>query len=196
MSCADVSVRWCPGHTGIQGNEEADALADAEAQNPQAPTGQAGHPTLSGIRSIAKRKLRSIRLEWWTTKGRKLSQWYRDWGLGYDTHKAPKELSLPRNVLQRLIALRTTHGDFAWYHRKFRHDDAKLDCACGMAKSPAHLVHCSRTQRLFAQWPARPRWPPCDRKEGLEYLDQLLKSPDDFAAFLELTEFYSKICTR
>ena len=155
----------------------------------------ASRPTLSGIRSIAKSCLQSAKTEWWATKKQKSSRWYKDWNLTYDT-KAPPELALPRHILQRLIAIRTNHGDFAWYHKKFCHEDAKLECSCGMDKTPDHIVHCRRTRRLFGQWPNRPHWPPADRTEGLTYLSQLLNNPQDFADFLQATNFYTNICTR
>ena len=129
----------------------------------------ASQPTISGIRSIARSYLQSAQINWWAMKKQKLSRWYRDWNLTYDT-KTPPELALPRHILQRLIAIRTTHGDFAWYHRKFHHEEAKLECSCGKAKTPDYIVHCKYTTRLFAQWPKRPHWPPTDRKEGLAYL--------------------------
>ena len=195
MSIWDISVKWAPGHTEIEGNEAADALAEVEAQHPQEPEGMASQPTISGIRSIAKGKLQSVKLDWWATKKQKLSRWYNDWNLTYET-KTPPELSLPRHILQRLIAIRTTHGDFAWYHRKFHHEEAKLECGCGMDKTPDHIIHCRRTTRLFSKWPNRPLWPPTDRKEGLTYLSQLMTSPQDFADLLQVTEFYTNICTR
>ena len=148
----------------------------------------ASGPTISGIRSIAKSKLQSVKMDWWTMKREKLSRWYRDWGLSYDT-KAPPELTLPRPTLQRLLAIRSSHGDFAWYHKKFCHEDAKLECSCGMDKTPDHMVHCRRTKRLFAQWPRRPFWPPADRTEGLTFLSRLMHSLQDFADFLQATDF-------
>src|SRR4051794_28771603 len=68
----------------------------------------------------------------------------------------------------------TRHGDYAWYHKKFRHEDATLTCACGKEKAPSHLVHCPRARRRFASWPQRPSWPPTNAREGLKYLQQLL----------------------
>ena len=195
MSIWDISIRWAPGHTGIEGNEAADALAEAEAQHPQEPEDMASGPSSSGILWISKKELRSVKMEWWTMKKEKLSRWYRDWGLSYDT-KAPSELTLPRHTLQRLLAIRSSHGDFAWYHKKFCHEDAKLQCSCGLDKTPDHMVHCRRARRLFAQWPNWPLWPPTNCTEGLAYLSQLIQHPQDFADFLQVTGFYTKICTR
>lgn len=119
--------------------------------------------------------------------GPKLSPWYRRWRLPYKT--TPQAvLTLSRRVLGKLLAIRTMHSDFAWYHRKFRHEDAVLLCSCGKDKSPDHLVHCPRMRRLFRQWPIQPPWPPTNTKEGIEYLQQLLSHPEDFSEFLRLAE--------
>ena len=72
MSIWDISVKWAPGHTGIEGNEAADALADAEADHPQEPEGMASRPTISGIRSIAKSQLQSVKMDWWAMNKQKL----------------------------------------------------------------------------------------------------------------------------
>ena len=196
MEVYDIRVKWAPGHTGIAGNEEADRLADSEARNPSTPEGAAQHPTVSGMRTIARRMLGDARRSWWTQKQANLSQWYNQWSLDYNPGKAPEELSLPRAVLSRFLALRTSHGDFAWYHRKFNHEDANTKCSCGMDKTPDHIVHCRKTTSLFMQWPNRPYQPPTGRKEGLDYISNLLQRPRDFEAFLNLTEYYDKICTR
>ncbi|KAF7566119.1 Dimer-Tnp-hAT domain containing protein [Pyrenophora tritici-repentis] len=54
METHDVSIKWAPGHLGIEGNEAADRLADLEAQHPSPPTGQAALPTLSGIKTTVR----------------------------------------------------------------------------------------------------------------------------------------------
>jgi hypothetical protein len=67
-----------------------------------------------------------------------------------------------------------------------------------MLNSPAHVDE-SKTSTLlqdsppFSLWP---RKPPSDSLEGVKYLSQLIAKPTDFAKFLAVTEFYSKICTR
>lgn len=68
----------------------------------------------------------------------------------------------------------------------------------GRPKTPEHLVHCRKSAARFRDWPpkTRPAFPPDTPSRGFDYLRQLLATPADFAAFLKVTEFYSKICTR
>lgn len=195
---ADIRVKWSPGHTGIEGNEEADALADIAA-NPERPIPctdpLAQQPTVCGIRSVANKIKKEATRAWWESVAPKLSQRYRQWELPYAV-KPPPELSLPRATLHRLLALRTGHGDFSWYHTKFKHEDAKLECSCGSLKSPEHLVFCKRIFRYLYNWPLKPRRPPRSKEESLFYLQQLMKEPQRFLDFTQLTSFYTKVCTR
>ncbi|KAI0999179.1 hypothetical protein K3495_g9015, partial [Podosphaera aphanis] len=195
MDTNDIQVKWSPGHTGIIGNEAADKLADMGALQGGMDAELAARPTFSGISSIAH-ELRGIaRTEWWEKASKNLSAWYTNWQAPYLVRTLP-ELSLSRRVLHRLLAIRSSHGDFEWYHRKFKHENAKLVCSCGRAKTPDHSVRCRKSKKLFARWPLRPPLPPNSRVEGLSYLGTLLANPKSFNQFLELTEFYSKICTR
>jgi ribonuclease HI len=59
METHDVSIKWALGHLGIEGNEVADRLANLEAQHLSRPTGKAAMPTLSGIKSVARKSLHS-----------------------------------------------------------------------------------------------------------------------------------------
>ena len=59
METHDVSIKWAPGHMGIKGNEAADRLANLEAQHLSLSTKKAAMPTLLGIKSIARKALRS-----------------------------------------------------------------------------------------------------------------------------------------
>jgi ribonuclease HI len=195
MQTHDVRVRWAPGHTGIEGNEAADKLADLGARKDDWDAGPASEPTVSGIRSTFRTLRREAQRSWWTSCSTKLSSWYKKWGLEYQV-KLPPELNLPRATLHRLLAIRSSHGDFSWYHTKFKHTDAKLVCSCGQPKSPEHLVLCRKTKAAFKHWPARPPLPPTSSSEGFKYLACLLAKPTDFAKLLGVTEFYSKICTR
>jgi hypothetical protein len=84
------------------------------------------------------------------------------------------------------------HGDFAWYHRRLNHTNAKLTCSCGCDKTPEHLALCHKTLGSFIQWPIRPSTPPSSRSKGLAYLAELLTNLDAFRAFLQITQYYTK----
>ena len=64
METHDVSIKWAPGHLGIEGNETADRLANLEACYPSHPTGKAAMPTLSGIKSIARQLVHNTHQAW------------------------------------------------------------------------------------------------------------------------------------
>ncbi|KAH9876371.1 hypothetical protein J1614_003895 [Plenodomus biglobosus] len=117
MDTYNIQVRWSPGHEGIIGNEEADALADTEARSPSPPQGMARYSTASGIRSIAKSLLNQARQGLWENRRSKLSACYNQWRLPYNTSTSPLELELSRPTLAKLLAIRTKLGDFAWYHK-------------------------------------------------------------------------------
>jgi hypothetical protein len=195
---ADIRVKWSPGHCGITGNEEADALADIAA-NPERPSPCSDplsqQPTVCGIRSVANGMKRDAAQNWWSRVSESLSHRYRKWELPYAV-KLPPELELPRSTLHRLLAIRHGHGDFSWYHVKFKHKDAKLECSCGYAKTPEHLVHCKRIFRYLYNWPFKPKRPPITEGAGRDYIQRLIKEPKQFLEFIRLTSFYAKICTR
>jgi hypothetical protein len=94
METYDVRIRWSPGHTGIEGNEAADQLADLGAIEPDWDTGLASEPTISGIRSIFRKLRGDARCSWWAKCSANLSRWYKKWGLDYQV-KLPPELELP-----------------------------------------------------------------------------------------------------
>ena len=158
---------------------------------------QASKPTVSGIRSIFRKLRNEAQLSWWTQRSAKLSNWYKKWNLDYKVTPL-LELDLPRATLHRLLAIRSSHGDFSWYHTKFAHEDAQLLCSCGRHKTPEHIVHCRKTTTAskFRQWPQRPPAPPSSLTTGIDYLSRLMAKPADFAELLKVTGFYSTICTR
>lgn len=136
----------------------------------------------------------------WENAVQGLSKRYQSWDLVNTWGQCPIELHLARPVLQRYLAVRLAHGDFAWYHKKYQHEDARLHCSCGAAKAPDHLVHCPKILEIpFAKWPwpsARRKIRPRDRVERKRYLRDLMEHPLAFAKWLEVTSFYSKICPR
>ena len=58
------------------------------------------------------------------------------------------------------------HGDYAWYHKKFKHEDAILTYAYGKEKAPNYLIYYSKVQRYFTSWPQRFSTPPTNVREG------------------------------
>jgi len=190
MDTHQVEARWAPGHMGIPGNELADALAEKEAKAPHRPFGSAKNPTYSGLRSVCRKLLEQARGHWWDTKSCKLSAWYSQWKLPYATRRPPPMLDMPRRILARALMIRSKHGDFAWYHTKFKHDDATLTCPCGKATTPEHPVFCPRSKEHFRLWPLRPAAPPSTRQEGLDYLTLLMGRPEDFVSFIRVTNCF------
>lgn len=93
-----------------------------------------------------------------------------------------------------LLALRTGHGDFKWYHIRFKHETSNNYCSCGQSKGPRHIVWCKRIRASFFDWPLKPITQPNNTSERLAYLRGLLASPRDFAKYLQVTRFYTNIC--
>ena len=86
------------------------------------------------------------------------------------------------------------HGDFAWYHRKFRHNNANLSYSCGSDKTPEHFALCCKTLGTFDRWPLRPPIPLSSRSDRLAYTAVLLGDPEAFEAFTQVTQYYTKVC--
>ncbi|KAJ5384743.1 hypothetical protein N7517_002654 [Penicillium concentricum] len=80
---------------------------------------------------------------------------------------------MQRPLLHRWLAIRSSHGDFDWYHRRFNHEDARLSCSCGINKRPEHIALCRLTKRRFQQWPRRPSARPSNKREAVAYLKSL-----------------------
>ncbi|KFZ23436.1 hypothetical protein V502_02085, partial [Pseudogymnoascus sp. VKM F-4520 (FW-2644)] len=95
-------------------------------------------PTVSGIRSVFYDLRKEAQLSWWAQSSTKLSNGYKKWNLEYRVTPLP-ELDLPRATLHRFLSIRSSHGDFSWYHTKFAHEDAKLLCSCSYKKTPEHI---------------------------------------------------------
>jgi ribonuclease HI len=136
-SHGSTQVRWIPGHTDIPGNEQADKLAKA-ASSLTEPEG--AQPILAYLRRIARQKPKEAFETWWSTAA---PEQYKRLNLKVTTG-CPPELSLPRAALHHLLAARSLHGDFAAYHERFDHSDARLVCSCNRRKAPDHIFYCRK----------------------------------------------------
>ena len=118
--------------------------------------------------------------EWWA---KACPARYRDLDLLMRRRKPP-ELALPKQLLHKLIAARSGHGDFASYHRRFKHADACMNCACGLETSPTHFIRC----RLHASQMRKLR-----KGETMNaFISQLLgpKCLEKFTEFVRITECF------
>ncbi len=118
-----VHIKWVPGHAGIPENERADRLAEAGAKLPYTDD----PPIVSWEKMRKSKLLREEHNTWWSENRPKS---YTDKGIGPALGK-PKELSIPRRILGRLVAARTGHGDFPEYHERLEHATYERHCQCG-----------------------------------------------------------------
>ncbi|KAF5250756.1 hypothetical protein FOXYS1_14851 [Fusarium oxysporum] len=176
-----IQVRWVPGHSDIPGNEQADKLAKAASLLPE-PEG--AKPTLAYLRRIARQKPKEAFEAWWSASA---PEQYKRLNLKATTG-CPPELSLPRAALHHLLAARSLHGDFAAYHEKFDHVNARLVCSCGRRKAPDNIFYCRKVPPR-----CRVRLTPSPNTAAN------LAMGKDFTKFIDLSKdsaFFGKICPR
>jgi hypothetical protein len=176
-----VTVRWCPGHEGIEGNERADALAKRGAAQP-IPKGVIG--TAAGVRALARARGKAGWAKWWKEEA---AQRYAKLGPGLAEAqlRCPPAFGLPRPLLHHLLAARSGHGDFAAYHRRFNHESFS-SCRCGRDKSQEHMVFFRRSRKSIARWPRTAGLPQPTR----DYWLNLIADPNSFATFADVTGYF------
>lgn len=175
-----VAVRWCPGHAGIAGNETADRLAKAACDlDPETSLPL----TIARAKTRLKQTYREAAQQFWAESA---PSRYRLFKITFPD-RAPAELSLPRSILGRLLAARSGHGDYACYHARFLHEDARLECSCGREKAPEHFLHCPLTDP-----PRGPKRAPPDRT--LRWFLGTVKGAVAFAAWCKSSGFFLRTC--
>ena len=136
-----ILILWISfSNTKIPGNEAVDAAARLALSTLPARHLQPGYITQAYLRRLMYQRQQQLIDDWWSTA---CPARYRDLDLQTRRRKPP-ELGLPRRLLHELIAARTGHGNFAAYHRQFHHEDATLECVCGLETTPTHFIRCRR----------------------------------------------------
>lgn len=176
-----MSIRWCPGHAGIPGNELADELAKEACVAPPPP---GSHPTTARARHMVEGLYDAAVRSHWSAEA---PAQYRELQIEARS-RLPKELSLPRRDLGRLLAARSGHGDFAEYHRRFNHPDALLECSCGSEKERFHFFSCRLSRR--------PTTPGLTGRAAIRWLLGTDRGATRFVKWCRDTQFYERTCPR
>lgn len=170
-----------PGHSHIPGNEEADIEARAALHLLPPRQMQPFNISMAYLRRLSHQRRQDLVDQWWSTA---CPPRYLDLDLQMRRRKPP-ELGLSRRLLHGLIAARTGHGDFASYHRRFKHEDASMECACGKETSPTHFIRCRNHNTQVRKL----------RKGATfnTYIKLLLgpKGLDSFKEFVKVTGYFS-----
>ena len=130
-------------------------------------------------------QLMEARNNWWSTH---IPNSYAQLEIKTAPHP-PKELLLGRKALGQIIADRAGYGDFAFYHKRFKHEEARLSCLCGSPKTPTHFLFCRILRRRNGR--------PAGHVNQLRI--SLLGTPDGakiLTEWLAQTQFLENICHR
>jgi hypothetical protein len=120
---------------GIQGNIAADEMAGAGCSLPLSRTSA----SYSAALALAEDRFDKALRDYWELHA---PARYKELRIRAEARR-PKELSLPRPILGRLLLeARSGHGDFHDYHIRLGHEEAVFECSCGAAKSPDNAFHC------------------------------------------------------
>jgi len=127
-----IRVNWIRGHSGVAGNERADALAKEAREKSEKE--EVKVPKKLIINLLREEMLAAWQSEWDNAKN------------GRKVHKIIPKVKLKVHIWRReLILLVTEHGPFPSYFRYIFKKSGM--CACGMEGTPRHyLTECSFTR--------------------------------------------------
>ncbi|CUS06674.1 unnamed protein product, partial [Tuber aestivum] len=146
-----LHLHWVPGHTGIQGNDEADRLAKQAAEYPQ--------PDIDSYLSLTKLKtqikqsaLKAWHQYWIQLQPAKQGRHYRSIHFHLPSlHPAPHFFQLHRPQLATVTQLRLGHGYFNSYLSRLDENVSdRWSCRkrTPAPETPEHLIlYCSRYQQ-------------------------------------------------
>ena len=137
-------MHWIPAHSGIPGNEQADAEAKAASESASPHTPEPRTTLVS-----AKRQSNAWALKrFWNYRTSNAPAGYR--ALGVKLAWQPIELTMPHMHVGAILTSRSGYGDFAECHEKWNHHDACNVCPSGPPKVPDHFYWCRRSSSPLA----------------------------------------------
>jgi RNase H len=144
-----VTIVWVPGHSGIRGNEIADAAAKEAAEEATQPT---HNPLRSSLIQHAKC---AVGKEWDTAWKHDTGKAKHLQGITIARHTEPisklSKMLKTRQQMSTLIDARTGHCQLNEYKYRFHIDDTNTplcECGSGQNETVKHfLIHCKRYDR-------------------------------------------------
>lgn len=164
-----VAFEWISGHSNNLGNDEADRLAKLGSK---LPVPSIHGYTYAASKEIARTLITKDSEDWWEKHAP-----LRYKRLGIALRPNPRELTLARNTLSKLIAARSGHGDFKQYHVRFHHYSFD-SCECGSPTSPEHFFFCRITRHKARK--------ATDKRRTKDAIDWLLGTESGALAFASI----------
>lgn len=165
----NITLEWCPGHQGVNGNDWADALAETSL----GPWEPVGGTTAARAYALAKRRHVNRLHAWWAASRPKR---YQALGLG----PFPDLLGGSRHQVFQVLAHRTGHGPFVSHAKRIGLPHIPKHY-CGTPQEVQHISYCpaltDHRSRLRGKAKAE------KRPTTTEYLYRMMIGEDALANF-------------